>query len=250
MLRTRSTFYSKTFPLAVFTLVTGAALAACSDDENHPLPAFTPPEPRPIVPEDNGDPGDAAVDAPAKADAADAADAGVSKAALCTGTFGKALSEGFGRLDGTLLAVVTPADKQCPLPNSDHVILEITMGGAVYRMVINVQSDRPDQDPRVSMADHVGTLPPPAWAEGWHGALTFDYVTQLGLHDKDFAPYDMAPLVDKIAAPLVVGAKISVYATVGAGRTDSAHLVHRNGTSNDGAIVIGADSAQPRFFAF
>src|SRR5262249_7095216 len=65
----------------------------------------------------------------------------IDKAANCAATFGQALTSSFGRIDGAVLAVVKPSDTQCPLPNSDHVILQVTMNGEAYRLVVNVQSD-------------------------------------------------------------------------------------------------------------
>jgi hypothetical protein len=54
----------------------------------------------------------------------------VDKAATCASSFGNALTAAFGRLDGTVRAVVPPAHPTCPRPNSDHLILEVDSGGA------------------------------------------------------------------------------------------------------------------------
>jgi hypothetical protein len=63
----------------------------------------------------------------------------------------------------------------------------------------------------------------------------------------------MAATVAKtIDAGLKVGDKVSIYATSGEGRPESAHLVHRNASppKTDGAIVVGPDGASPKFVLF
>jgi hypothetical protein len=168
----------------------------------------------------------------------------------CVGTFGNALQTGFGRIDGTLVAIVRPQDQQCPKPNNDHIILEVKMNGAVYRMVANVHSDVVGTDQRVQMLATNHALPAPAYAEGQHLGITFDYVNDLGARAGDFTPLDQNPLVDSIVAQLVIGDPISVYATTGSGVTDSTHLIHRNGVSQDGAVVIAPTSASPKMLLF
>lgn len=174
------------------------------------------------------------------------ADAGVDKAAGCTGTFGNALTNSFGRLDGTVLAVVQPKDTQCPMPNSDHVILEVTMMGAAYRMVVNVRS--PIGDPNVRFLALPHALPPPAWAEGWHTGLTLDYVADLGVHVGVFTPYNLTDLSALIADSITIGQKVSVYATSSGGA--STHLIHRNDGKADGAIVLDPEAMTPKFLIF
>ncbi len=131
-------------PAAAVTLalVLAAVAAACSSDpapapgsgsSSGAVDASSPvtPDASPLA---DAGPGDAT-----PADGA-AADAAVDKAKNCTGTFGTALTNAFGRLDGKVLAVVQPKDQQCPRPNNDHVVLEVTSQGAAYRIVINVQN--------------------------------------------------------------------------------------------------------------
>jgi hypothetical protein len=177
-------------------------------------------------------------------------DAGsTDKAAGCTGTFGQALTNSFGRLDGTVLAVLQPKDAKCPMPNSDHVILEVTMMGAVYRMVVNVQSTGADPDVRFLSLPHA--LPPPAWSEGWHTGLTLDYVADLGVHVGDFKPYGLTELSAVIADAITIGQKVSVFATSSGGAlASSAHLIHRQDGKADGAVVLDLDCASPRALLF
>jgi hypothetical protein len=197
---------------------------------------------------------EAACGSSAEAPIPDAAipDAQVDKSGTCTDTFGSELTSAFGRLDGTVLAIVRPVDQQCPRPNSDHVILEVTMHGAAYRMVVNVQSDVAGEDPRVKMnvIDHA--LPGAAWSEGWHAGEPLDYVTTLGVHSDAFVPEEIGALADDISAMIDLGDHVSVYATSGGppSNADSAHLVHRNAANQDGAIVLHADGAHPKILLF
>jgi hypothetical protein len=192
---------------------------------------------------------DSTLDASANVDAADAADAAadVSKSAACVDAFGEALPVGYGRIDGTVVAVVAPGDL-CPLPNSDHVILELAADGAVYRVVVNVLST--GTDPDVRFGDLTHALPAPAFAEGFHAGVTLDYPADLGLHAgaAPFTPKTMAALVPLVVSRIEVGAKIAAYAQ-GSGGT-SVHNVHRYGGGKDGALVVDPTSATPHWLVF
>jgi hypothetical protein len=185
-------------------------------------------------------PPDASTDAPIDA----------NKAAGCVGTFGTSLPAGFVRIDGTVLAVIDPGTESCPRPNRDHVILEVQMAGAAYRVVINVQSTVTGVDPDVLFADHAAKLPDPAWADGFHTGVTLDYFKSFGLHSDspEFVKHPMAELVSMVVGEIDVGTKVSVYASGDGG--DSVHLVHRNGHDDDGAIVIDPAGTSPHFMLF
>jgi hypothetical protein len=180
-----------------------------------------------------------------------AVDGGVDKSAMCASTFGNALTNAFGRADGTVLAVVRPQDQQCALPNGTHLVLQLTIDGQAYRMVINVMSDRAGQDPRVQLLQMNAPLPGDPWSEGWHTGpgVALDYVSTLGVHSTDaFMPYDIGPLVDLLTDAITLGMPVSVYATSSGGA--SAHLVHRNAPNADGALVLDPTSANPTWFLF
>jgi hypothetical protein len=176
--------------------------------------------------------------------AVDAA-ADVDKSATCASTFGTALTAGFGRLDGTVTAVVPPNDQMCAAPNATHLVIQVKMGGAIYRMVVDVLSNVAPPD--VYFYEMDAPLAAGAWADGWHAGDALDYVTTLGVHSTSFTAMKEADLVAKITSEIELGARISVFATNGSSEPDSAHLVHRNLTNQDGAIVIGPDSAQPHY---
>jgi hypothetical protein len=162
-------------------------------------------------------------------------DLAVDKASRCASTFGNALTAPYGRLDGTVLAVVPPGLMSCTRPNSDHLILQVESGGAAYRMVVNVQSDRPG-DMRVAMSEKQAALAGPAFSDGWHTGVMFDYVDTLGAHKSEMTPMTMAELVAALTDHLQLDANVSVFSSTSGG--DSAHLVHRNQTNRDGAIVV------------
>ena len=170
-----------------------------------------------------------------------------SKAGNCDTTFGTELTDAFGRLDGVVTAVVQPQDQQCAGVNGDHVVIEVKMNGATYRLVVNIQSDFGDPQVRYQALDHA--LPPPAWSEGWHTGLVVDYVTTFGVHaDASFTPHPLAKLSEIVTAAIPLGEKISVYADSSGGA--SAHKVHRNTGKNDGAIVLDPEGALPRVLLF
>jgi hypothetical protein len=163
----------------------------------------------------------------------------VDKSQGCVGTFGNQLVDGFYRLDAIMVAVVPPGSN-CPRPNDSHIILEIRIAGDVYRMVAAVESQVGNPD--MALAERDAPLVGPAWSEGVHAGVAFDYVANLGLHRLDFAPTPAPELIDRLTFPIEIGGKVSVFATVEQA-DDSAHLVHRNGSSRDGAIVLSPDTA-------
>jgi hypothetical protein len=185
----------------------------------------------------------------ASTDASSAADtAPIDKAATCAASFGSDLIAPYGRLDGTVLAVVPPAHPTCAMPNGTHLVLQVTMKGAAYRMVVNVESEFLGVDPKVRFLAVDKPLPAPAWSEGWHAGVTLDYATTLDVHVAAFSPLAKDDLVKAVTDAIPLGAKVSVYSTTSGGA--SSHKVHRNGASDDGAIVLGPDTAAPRFLLF
>jgi hypothetical protein len=154
-------------------------------------------------------------------------------------SFGSALTNAFGRLDGSILAVVEPGNTECAMPNSTHVVLQVTTGGAAYRMVVNVLST--SSDPHVFLGETDAPLAGDPWSDGWHPGVQLDYVSTLAVTKAMFTQSDQAAAVARLETDLVPGAKVSVFATSSGG--DSAHLVHRNAANRDGAIVLAPDTA-------
>jgi hypothetical protein len=180
-------------------------------------------------------------------DAATPVDAGpVNKAERCTSTYGNILTAPFGRLDGTVHAVLKPTDQQCNRPNRDHVVLQVNSKGAIYRMVVNVLST--GADPDVRFAQLSKPMPTPAFEDGWHTGLAFDYVTSLNVHASEFAPVPFGMLSERVVSAINLDEEVSVYSSTSGG--DSTHLVHRNKMDADGAIFLSPRSAAPRVLLF
>ncbi|MDX2093208.1 MAG: hypothetical protein SFX73_35520 [Kofleriaceae bacterium] len=159
----------------------------------------------------------------------------VDKAANCASTFGSALTNAFGRVDGTIVAVVPPAHPTCAAPNNDHLVIQVSFGGAVHRMVVNVES--------IFVDEVDAAFAGPTWSEGWHTGVAFDYVNTLHEPSIDFQQKTMAEAVELITDQLEIGAKISVFGSSSGGTyASSAHLIHRNDPNEDGAIVINPDT--------
>jgi hypothetical protein len=168
------------------------------------------------------------------------------KAAPCAASFGSDLTAGFGRMDGTIVAVVPPGDEACAEPNSTHLVVQVMKASGVFRMVVDVLSNQGSPDVLYTELD--APLAGDAWDDGsggWHtgSGAALDYVTTLGVHSTAFAAMQEDDLVHTITDKLELGAKISIYATNGSTEPDSAHLVHRNLTGQDGAIVLAPDTA-------
>lgn len=167
----------------------------------------------------------------------------LDKSAGCVGNFGNALTDGHGRLDGTVVAVLAPANTTCEGANDDHLVLEVRMGGDVYRMVMAMESTV--GNPNMAFKDKAAALKGPAWSDGWHVGAALDFVADVGVHRADFTEMPMFDLADAVTGPINIGAKISVFATV-ENATNSAHLIHRNFAGEDGAIVVNPDTS-PRY---
>jgi hypothetical protein len=186
---------------------------------------------------------EAAVEDAAVESAVDAAP-DVDKSAACAATFGSALTDAFGRLDGTVLAVVPPNDQACAMPNSTHLVIQVLVDGDAYRMVVDVHSSYAPYDVLQDEID--APLVGDPWSEGWHAGASVDYVSTLAVHSDAFTSMAQDEIDAKITNQIDLGAKISVYAT-SQSSPSSAHLVHRNLTDQDGAIVIHPDGASPHW---
>ncbi len=171
--------------------------------------------------------------------------------ANCASTFGDVLTDAFGRVDGTVVAIVAPGNTRCAKPNSDHVIVQVELDHAVYRMVVNVLSS--GEDSRIQVLQTESPLPAPAFAEGWHTGLSLDYPTDLGISSTDSAweSLEMEAAAARISDAIVVGDPIAVYATSSGGSyADSTNLIHRNGDGRDGALVLNPTAASSTWLLF
>jgi hypothetical protein len=184
----------------------------------------------------------AACGSPAAMPDAVVSDGTPAKAVDCAATFGAELTDAFGRLDGTLLAVIPPNYQGCAQPNSTHAVVQVMVDGAAYRMVVNVLST--SDQPMVYLGETDAALAGGVWAEGWHPGFQLDYVTTLGVTKSQFTLADEAAASARVYDSLELGQHVSIFATSsGPPQADSAHLIHRNATNADGAIVLNPETA-------
>ena len=184
----------------------------------------------------------AACSSPAAQPDAYTGDSTPAKAVACATSFGAELTTSFGRLDGTVLAVIPPNFQGCTQPNSTHTVVQVMVGGLAYRMVVNVLSTQGPPD--VFLAEVDAPLAGPAWAEGWHPDAQLDYATTLHVMKSQFTEADQATAAQRVYDMVELGERISVFATSsGPPKADSADKIHRNATNADGAIVLHPDTA-------
>ena len=188
----------------------------------------------------DGAPGDTPPPIDGTLDAAD----GTPVRQPCTSQFGNALTSVYGRLDGTLVAIVQPGGGPCNA-DSDHVHLQVKANGAIYDVAVNVGSTGGVDDVHTTTREKAL----PAWSEGWHPGVLEDYVS-LGLHSADLTLETRDQLAAELTADLATVNHISIFGT-GYG-PDGAHLIHRNGQVHDGLIVTNPLStpAHVRMFSF
>ena len=155
----------------------------------------------------------------------------------CTSNFGNALpsSGTFGRLDGYLVAIVPPGSTNGCNDDSSHVHLQIKMNGAIYDIAIDATDSATRTDDVHTMTTDVPMPAGPAWAEGFHTGVTIDYPTTFGVHSSNLPLQTKAQIVSAFQTDLATVNHISIYTTTYG--SDGAHLVHRNGSGHDGAVV-------------
>lgn len=165
---------------------------------------------------------------------------GSSKAAACSQTFATNLSGAYGRLDGTVTAIVEPTDTQCPSATKNTLILELSVLNGTLEVALdasNTQSTTSNSDWYLASITHA---PLTAWAEGWHPGGNLDYPGDLGAHSSDPTWQDLKPadLIKKLDDLIPLNTRVSVYATNAGGDETTVHLVHFQGNQQDGAILI------------
>lgn len=161
------------------------------------------------------------------------------------------MTDAHGRVDGIITAVVEPGNTRCVQANNDHVVVQVRFNNAIYRMVVNVESNGTVAEIRMRTLPHA--LVGPAFAEGWHPDVNLDYASDLGVHsaDVEWQPEPLAAASRRVADALTIGTPISVFATSFSGASASgAHLVHRTGPNVDGALVVDPTSSAPQYILF
>jgi Lamin Tail Domain len=164
----------------------------------------------------------------------------------CTGTFGSAMNTTFGRLDGFLVAIVPINGSSTCRGDNNHVHLQILVNGQTEDIAVNTASTvgNPDVDFRTVNAPLKGI----AWTEGWHPSQQLDYVNNLGVTSGSFTEMTQAKLAPLVGSTLANANHVSIFTTGFDGT--GGHLIHRNPTNHDGAIVINPLSSSPTYLLF
>jgi hypothetical protein len=164
----------------------------------------------------------------------------------CTNNFGSALSTTHGRLDGTLVALVTPSTHSCN-SDSSHLHLQMLVNGSVYDVAVNLDTYWLEEDMPIGNLGTVG-----AFSEGWHANAILNYAgAPLNLHQSMFTvPPSQNALMSLLEDALANANHLAIFAT-GYGPT-GIHDVHYRGGGEDGAIVVDplASTSHVFFFCF
>jgi hypothetical protein len=157
----------------------------------------------------------------------------------CTSKFGNGLSGSFGRLDGVIVAVVSPGHGGC---NADahHVHLQVLSGGQIYDVAVNTDSG--------FYLEHDLSLPGAAWSDGWHTGVSLDYPRDMGVRSSDFTSAPESTMTQVLETALANANHVSVFATTY--NHSGIHLVHRNGGGHDGAVIIDPLSSHAHAYIF
>jgi len=164
----------------------------------------------------------------------------------CTGNFGSGMSATYGRLDGFLVSIINPGQGASCNGDANHVHLQVLMNNSVYDIAVNVDSNTGTPDVDFLKINHA--LQGGAWSEGWHTTALLDYANDLGVHSGDFAVTTPSSLTNEVDADLSTVNHISVFTT--GYSSQGGHLIHREGSNHDGALVLQPLSASPQYLLF
>lgn len=174
-------------------------------------------------------------------------DTGVERRA-CTSVFGSALAPSFQRIDGQLVALVPPSAPSACRPDGDHLHLQVLVGAITYDIAVTTRSTDPAA-PEVYLDEVTASMPGPAYSTGAHTGVALDYATGLGVHATDFTAHTQAELLALLESRLAAVEDIAIFAT-GYPGGDGAHLVHRNGHGEDGALVLAPHESMSPMLIF
>lgn len=164
----------------------------------------------------------------------------------CTGTFGSAMTATFGRLDGFLVAIVDPNTTTSCRGDDNHIHLQVRVNGGIEDIAVNVAST--SGNPNVDFRTIGAALRGGAWTEGWHPGQTLDYPSNLGVTSGSFTEETLTQLTASVDNLIASANHVSIFATGFDGT--GGHLIHRQGSGHDGAIVINPTTANPTYLLF
>jgi lamin tail-like protein len=177
------------------------------------------------------------------ADAATGGGDGTPTRQPCTSSFGAAMTAAFGRLDGFLVAVVNPNTTTSCRGDDNHLHLQVRVNGGIEDIAVNIAST--SGNPDLDFLAFNAALRGGAWSEGWHPGQTLDFATNLGVHSGSFVEKTPTQLTSLLDSDLASVNHVSIF-TTGFDATGG-HLVHREGSNHDGAIVINPLSANAQY---
>jgi len=175
-------------------------------------------------------------------DATSADDAGpATRSAACTPVSqqtGSAVSSAYGRLDGTLVYVAGIGQGRSCNGDNSHIHLQVGVSGSVYDVAVDVGTTSDE----VGLFEQNLTVPGGVWQEGWHSADTLAYPAS-GIHASSFVLTAPDALGSQLTNLLENTSKVSIFCT-GYSQRNGCHDVHyKNGSGNDGAIVLSPTAA-------
>ena len=127
--------------------------------------------------------------------------------------------------------------------DDNHIHLQVLVHGGIEDIAVNIAST--SGNPDLDFLAVNATLRGGAWSEGWHTGQTLDYPTHLGVHSGSFVEKTPTQLTSLLDSALASANHVSIF-TTGFDATGG-HLVHREGSSHDGAIVINPLSSSPQY---
>lgn len=180
------------------------------------------------------------------ADAATGGGDGTPTRLPCTSRFGSAMTASFGRLDGFLVSIVNPNTTTACRGDDNHIHLQVSVHGNIEDIAVNIAST--SGNPDLDFLAINAALRGGAWTEGWHPGQTLDYPGNLGVHSGSFAERTPTQLTSLLDSALASANHVSIF-TTGFDATGG-HLVHRQGSGHDGAIIINPLSSSPQYLLF
>jgi hypothetical protein len=181
----------------------------------------------------------------------DAAIAPAPRNSECTPTSqqtGALVDTKHGRLDGTLVYVLSAGGSTKCNGDDSHVHLQVEVSDLVYDVAVDIGATGDE----VGMYEETLAVPGGAWAEGWHGADSLAY-PNLGLKSTAFPTASPADIASEVESLLQSTSKISIFCTGYTPQDNGCHDVHyEDGSGDDGAIVLDpmAPTSPVLFFRF
>jgi hypothetical protein len=164
-------------------------------------------------------------------------------AATCSSTLSPTLTGTYGRLDGTVSALVAPSAGQCQADPA-HLHVQVRVGADTFDVAVPLTFT--DAGSVEGLYEKDAHLAGPTWLAGWHEGGSLDYV-KAGVSSTDFAMVATGAALQRLTAALPVGTQVSVYGTVYASH-DGLNGIFRNDGVTDGAVAVPGTGGDAHFF--